>query len=91
MIIVKENQVGMMDDDLPDELNFADALVALQKTGMNLRLPTLEELILVNELFFKNGKGNFKPSFYWTSQLDNYGKVNVYNFAKQKSYTLRAP
>jgi hypothetical protein len=89
MIIVKEYQVGIMVDDLPDELSFADALVALQKTGMNLRLPTLDELILVDELFFKIGKGNFKPSFYWSSQLDNSGKVNVYNFAKHKNYKLR--
>ena len=47
-------------------MNWKDAMSACAGLGNGWRLPTREELMAMYEQLYKQGKGNFKDTWYWS-------------------------
>ena len=65
-------QILLAENDFSNKLTWDEAKVACENMGPGWRLPTVEELIEMYKSIHLKGKGNFKPSKYWSN-------VSVYN------------
>ena len=54
-------------------MNWDDAMAACQGLGNGWRLPSKDELLAIYEQLHKQGKGNFKNAWYWSSSQYNSG------------------
>jgi hypothetical protein len=53
-------------DDLPEKMLWENASLACAALGNGWRLPTRNELDMMYRQLHKQGKGNFKPYWYWS-------------------------
>ena len=85
-------------EDFPSTMNWDDAMSACQNLGNGWRLPNKDELLAMYEQLHKQGKGNFKEVFYWSSSQDNsgyawyvyFGNGYVYSDNEYNSNQVRA-
>lgn len=61
--------------------NYYQALDELEKLGDGWRLPTKEELYMIDMNNEKNGTVVFYPFWYWSSSLSKEGAVIAYQFS----------
>ena len=61
--------------------NYYQALDELEKLGDGWRLPTKEELHMIDMNNEQNGKWLFYPFWYWSSSLSKEGAVIAYQFS----------
>ena len=54
-------------NDFENEMSWFDAIQACESLGNGWRLPTKSELEIIYKELYLKGKGNFKPSIYWSS------------------------
>ena len=73
-------QIQVAENDFPDRMNWDDAVRACQKLGSGWRLPDKDELKAMYEQLHKQGKGNFKNEWYWSSSQSNSGGAWVVSF-----------
>ena len=79
-------------------MNWDDAMKACEGLGNGWRLPSKEELNAMYEQLHKQGKGNFKNEWYWSSSQNDSGGAwvvyfdpgNVGNYGKGLNYQVRA-
>ena len=63
-------------------LDYYQALDEIKKLGDGWRLPTKEELYMIDEINYQpNGKWLFYPFWYWSSSLSKEGAVIAYQFS----------
>ncbi len=64
-------------------LNYHDALAEVKKLGPGWRLPTKDELLMINGInTLPNGKTLFYPNFgYWCSGIDSDGWATFFYFS----------
>jgi len=97
-ITVNGRKLEVADQDLPNWMNWDDAVRACQNLGSGWRLPDKDELEAMYEQLHKQGKGNFKNDFYWSSSGGSgnawsVGFVNgsvYFGFSKNVSNQVRA-
>ena len=68
-------------NDFEDQMKWEDAKNACIELGNGWRLPTIEELILIREELYSEGKGNLKNTTYWSSteyDLNNAMYISFY-------------
>ena len=65
--------------------NYYQALDELEKLGDGWRLPTKEELYMIDMNNEKNGTVVFYPFWYWSSSLSKEGAVIAYQFRTHTS------
>ncbi len=53
-------------EDLPEKMLWENASLACAALGNGWRLPTRNELDMMYRQLHKQGKGNFKPYWYWS-------------------------
>lgn len=53
-------------EDLPEKMLWENASLACAAMGNGWRLPTRNELDMMYRQLYKEGKGNFKPYWYWS-------------------------
>jgi len=81
-ITVNGRKLEVADQDLPNRMNWGDAMRACQKLGSGWRLPDKDELKAMYEQLHSQGKGNFETYWYWSSSQFNSGTawgVDFYN------------
>jgi len=99
-ITVNGRKLEVADQDLPNPMKWDDAVRACQNLGNGWRLPDKDELKAMYEQLHKQGKGNFKNAWYWSSSQGNSGGawnvgfnggvvVNGY-YSKGNNYQVRA-
>jgi uncharacterized protein (TIGR02145 family) len=54
-------------EDFPEEMHWDQAMSVCEGLGNGWRLPNESELKAMYEQLHKQGKGNFKDEFYWSS------------------------
>ena len=57
-------------EDFPESMNISEAMEECKGLGNGWSLPTKGQLMAMYEQLHKQGKGNFKDSFYWSSSRD---------------------
>jgi hypothetical protein len=65
-ITVDGRKLEVADHDLPNRMNWDDAVRACQNLRSGWRLPDKDELKAMYEQLHKQGKGNFKDTWYWS-------------------------
>ncbi len=80
-ITVNGRKLEVADQDLPNSMKWDDAVRACQKLGSGWRLPDKDELKAMYEQLHKQGKGNFKNAWYWSSSQNNSGSAWVVGFS----------
>jgi len=73
IIEVKGRELEVADQDLSNTMKWDDAMGACQNFGNGWRLPDKDELKAMYEQLHKQGKGNFKDDWYWSSSQYNGG------------------
>jgi hypothetical protein len=66
-ITVNGRKLEVADQDLSNSMKWDDAVRACQNLGSGWRLPDKDELKAMYEQLHKQGKGNFKDDWYWSS------------------------
>jgi hypothetical protein len=70
-ITVNGRKLEVADFDLPIHMNWDDAVRACQNLPDGWRLPDMDELLAMYEQLYKQGKGNFERTHYWSSSQYN--------------------
>ena len=73
-------QIQVAESDFPDKMTWDQAMSACAGLGNGWRLPNQEELEAMYLQLHKQGKGNFKEVFYWSSLQGNSGSAWVVYF-----------
>jgi len=99
MIEVNGRKLEIAERDMLNRMNWDDAMRACQNLGNGWRLPNKEELKAMYEQLHKQGKGNFKYEWYWSSSqfkagfawnvTFSYGGVS-YSYENYSSGQVRA-
>jgi hypothetical protein len=85
-------------EDSPLKMNYYNAMSSCEELGNGWRLPDKDELTAMYEQLHKQGKGNFKDDWYWSSsQFEmgcawgmSFGSGNVSGDNKDVSNKVRA-
>jgi hypothetical protein len=80
IITVNGRKLEVAQQDLPGEMTWYAAKEACAKIGGGWRLPDKDELLAMYEQLHKQGKGNFRDTWYWSSSQDNSGNAWYVNF-----------
>jgi len=80
MITVNGRKLEVADQDLHNRMYWDDAVRACQNLGNGWRLPDKDELKAMYEQLYKQGKGNFKDTWYWSSTQNHSGYAWNANF-----------
>jgi hypothetical protein len=75
-ITVDGRMLEVADKDLSNPMKWEVAVRACQKLGSGWRLPNKDELKAMYEQLHKQGKGNFKNAWYWSSS--QYDSVSAW-------------
>jgi hypothetical protein len=86
-ITVNGRKLEVADQDLPNRMNWDDAVRACQNLGNGWRLPDKDELKAMYEQLHKQRKGNFKDTWYWSSSQYSSGGAWGVNFSFGGVYT----
>ncbi|MBM3919119.1 MAG: DUF1566 domain-containing protein, partial [Sphingomonadales bacterium] len=86
MIEVNGRKLEVAEQDMPNRMNWDDAMRACQNLGNGWRLPNKEELKAMYEQLHKQGKGNFKNEWYWSSSQGGSGYAWNVNFSSGNVY-----
>ena len=95
---ITEETMQVAKEDFPDLMDWHDAMSACAGLGNGWRLPSKDELNAMYEQLHKQGKGNFKNTWYWSSSQVNSGGAWGVNFGtggvnygtKNGNYQVRA-
>jgi hypothetical protein len=88
-ITVNGRKLEVADQDLPNRMLWENAMRACEGLGNGWRLPDKDELEAMYEQLHKQGRGNFKNAWYWSSSQGsgypwvvtfNDGRVYISNF-----------
>ena len=72
-ITVNGRKLEVANQDLPNPMKWDDAVRACKNLGNGWRLPDKDELKAMYEQLHKQGKGNFKNTWYWSSSQYSSG------------------
>ncbi len=97
-ITVNGRKLEVADQDLSNSMKWDDAVRACQNLGSGWRLPDKDELMAMYEQLHKQGKGNFKNAWYWSSSQNfsgnawgvDFGSGNVGNYYDYQVRAVRA-
>jgi len=97
-IQVGGRKLEVAEQDFSEAMTWNAAERACQNLGNGWRLPDKDELKAVYQQLHKQGKGNFKDVWYWSSSqyvsgyawYVSFGSGNVDNYFKSVSYQVRA-
>ena len=67
--IDKTLQFEIYSKDSEVKVSWDEANQYCKELGIGWRLPTIDELKIIHSGLYKLGKGNFKASFYWSSDI----------------------
>jgi len=79
-ITISGKTIQVAKEDFPNSMNWDKATEACEELGNGWRLPDKDELKAMYEQLHKQGKGNFKNDFYWSSSQGNSGNARSVNF-----------
>ena len=101
-ITISGETIQVAKEDFSSEMNWDVAMSACAGLGNGWRLPNKEELSVMYEQLHKQGKGNFKEKYYWSSSRYYSGEFatgvyfgngnvgNPYGDYKTNNYQVRA-
>jgi len=74
------DKIQVAENDFPDKMSWHEAMSACAGLGGGWRLPNKEEQRVMYEQLHKQGKGNFKNNWYWSSSELTASDAWYFNF-----------
>jgi len=88
-IVANGKVIEVAKEDLPNMMNWNDAMSACEGLSNGWRLPSMEELEAMHEQLYLNGKGNFRTDeFYWSSSEFNANRAWTFSFEHGRANTV---